>query len=250
MFNGEQEGMHRGITELMARRVAPNVDWSDIGSSEHFVQFYESDGFIVMAVAEYLIHGFKSGETCIVAATGEHLTEIERIITAFGFNLEAARAAGRYISLDAVETLSKFMVRDMPDAARFAKVIGGLVKKAVKSGTGIRIFGEMVSVLCLDGNYAAAIALEKLWNGLRDEHPFTLFCGYPLAEIKHESPDACMQAICSSHAHVIPSESYTALTNSNERLQKIAFLQQRNKQLVSELAELQSRIASRQVVVG
>lgn len=235
------ETVQRGLTELWSRRLAPNSDWSDSGSCEHFVQFYEADAFLVNSVAEYLIHGIRSGETCIVAATADHSRSIETVIARFGIDIKRAKETGKYIRLDASRTLAKFMSGGMPDADLFSRVIGSVIKKESGRSKGIRIFGEMVSILCTEGNYSAAIGLEDLWNGLRKEYPFSLFCGYHLSGIGHDEDDR-MRAICSTHARVIPAESYTALTSSHERLQMIAKLQQRNVQLEAELAAMQQRL--------
>jgi hypothetical protein len=48
---------------------------------------------------------------------------------------------------------------------------------------------------------------------------------------------------------VIPDESYTSLSNADERLRAIAALQQKTKHLEAELAELEMRIALKQVVL-
>jgi hypothetical protein len=49
-----------------------------------------------------------------------------------------------------------------------------------RSNQPLRIFGEMVAVLWNDGKHDAALSLEELWNDLREEHDFSLFCAYPL----------------------------------------------------------------------
>ena len=40
---------------------------------------------------------------------------------------------GRYVSLDVADTLSTFMVNDLPDAARCLEVAGDLVMEAAKA---------------------------------------------------------------------------------------------------------------------
>lgn len=235
-----------GLAQLYSKRVAPTSAWSDMGGDEHFVQFYEDDNYIVSSIAEYVIHGLRSGETCIVAATGEHLAAVENIINSFTSGLEAARSEGKYIPLNAVDTLSKFMVGKTPDAKLFSSVIGEIMANAAKRGHRIRVFGEMVGVLCCEGNYAGAIALEKLWNELREEYPFSLFCAYSMDGLNNSSATDNMAHICDGHSRVIPNESYTSLTNSSDRLKAIAVLQQRSKQLEAEVAELERRITLKQ----
>jgi len=237
-----------GLGELVSKRIAPISDWTDMGRTEHFVQFYHSNEFIVNSVAEYVIHGLKTGETCIVAATGEHLDAIASRISAFGNELERASIDGRYIALDAVATLSKFIVDGEPVVGLFRDVVGSIVKTASARGSSIGVYGEMVGVLCQEGNYEAAMKLEDLWNDLRSEYPLSLFCGYPMSSLHHAGDR--MSHICSSHTRVIPDETYTSLTSADERLRMIAALQQKRGQLEAEIAELEQSIASRQFLAA
>jgi hypothetical protein len=234
-----------GLGERMSQRMAPTCDWTDMGAEDHFVQFFESDDFIVDQVAEYMIHGLRSGDACIVVATREHLAEIEKTIAGFFGNFESALREGRYIALDAHETLSRILTNGTPDADKFNNVIGGIVLKAADAG-GIRIFGEMVGVLCSNGRYDEAVRLEGLWNDLRRSHKFSLFCGYSMEHLSHPDATKRMGQIFLSHSCVMPTETYSTITGTNERLKHIAALQQRTKQLEAELAELEMKISARQ----
>ncbi len=236
-----------GLGQLYSSRIAPTSGWSDMGGAEHFVQFYKDDSYIVNSIAEYVIHGLKSNETCFVVASGEHLIEIEAIINSFTNGLAIAESEGRYIPLDAAETLSQIMAGEMPDADRFLSVVGTKVAAAAATGRKVRIFGEMVGLLCAKENYAAAIRLEELWNELKKDHPFSLFCGYSMGVLDSGTASDHMSQICGTHSRVIPDETYTSLTSGDERLTAIAMLQQRSKQLEAEVAELERRISQRQM---
>lgn len=220
-----------------------------MGSSEHFAQFYKDDHYIVNSIAEYVIHGLKSGDACIVVADGVRLTEIEHLIGGFIPDLDQAKSDGSYSRLEARETLSRIMKADEPDAAAFFSVIGPLVERAAARGRQVRIYGEMVGLLCSQQNYPAAIKLEELWNDLKNDHSFSLFCGYPMAELEDHGAATYMSHICDVHTNVIPDESYTSLSNLNERLKAIAILQQRSQQLEAQVAELEQRISQRQTTL-
>lgn len=233
------------LADLVSKSIAPTSDWTAMSGADHFVQFYEGDSHLVNSVAEWLTHGLKYGETCIVAATPWHTDAIERLARAFGTNIDSAWHDGSYIPLGAQETLDKFMIDGMPDEKLFDEVIGTTVRTAAKRGP-VRVFGEMVAVLVDGGNPAAALRLEELWDGLRQQVAFPLFCAYPLAQMAPRGRDGFMAEVCHGHSRVIPGESYTSLNTADERLRAIAFLQQRGRQLEAEIAELEHRIASRQ----
>jgi len=218
---------------------APHSDWSLMSDSEHFVQFYETDQFLLYSLAGFIEAGLKAGNSCIVVATKEHRDGLDTKLQAYGVDVSEAYASGKYLSLDAAETLSTFMVKGSPDAVRFAEVFGGLVGRAAETSSNVRIFGEMVALLWSEGNHAAAVRLEELWNELHETHQFSLFCAYPINGIGGVTLAGPLRGVCSEHTRVIPGESYSALVDEDQRLRQILELQQKSRTLEEEIAERQ-----------
>ena len=216
---------------------APRADWSAMGDTEHFVQFYEADGFLLNSLSGFIGTALKAGEGAIVVATKAHREGLDELLNANGLDLATASQAGHYVSLDAAETLEKFMVDGSPEAGRFTEVIGGLVGQMSHGRPRVRAFGEMVALLWAAGNYTGAIRLEELWNNLQKEHCFSLFCAYPLSSFEGESFGDTLTSVCSSHSRVIPAESYGELADHDERLRAIIQLQQKARTLKSEIIE-------------
>jgi hypothetical protein len=69
----------------------------------------------------------------------------------------------------------------------------------------VRVYGEMVDVLCQRGQQNAAVALEELWNRLAFTRRFALLCGYRLDVFDRQSQVATLRDICNLHTHVAPS---------------------------------------------
>jgi signal transduction histidine kinase len=92
------------------------------------------------------------------------------------------------------------------------------------------------SWLALEGNHAAVVRLEELWNDLQQTHACALFCAYPLECLAGEEHAAVLGDVCAAHARVIPAESYTALPTADDRLRAIAVLQQKARSLEAALA--------------
>src|ERR1043165_7300334 len=92
--------------DISVQAFAPHTDWSALADSEHFVQFYETDTFLVNSLSGFIGTGLGAGDACIVVGTGEHREELEAQLQSRGLDLAAARAGGQYLSLDAAETLS------------------------------------------------------------------------------------------------------------------------------------------------
>jgi signal transduction histidine kinase/ActR/RegA family two-component response regulator len=223
--------------DLTARTHAPLTDWSEMSESEHFVQFYETDLFLLNSVGGFIGAGLRAADACIAVATKAHRDGLDARLQAYGVDVAAASASGQYVSLDAAETLAEFMVDGSPDPVRFAGVIGGIIARAAEGRSRVRVFGEMVALLWAEENRTAAIRLEELWNDLHAAHPFVLFCAYPMNGFGGRALAEPLGDVCAAHSRVIPAESYTALPDQDERLRAILQLQQKARSLEGEIAE-------------
>jgi len=212
---------------------------SHISQSGHFVQFCETDAFLINSVSDFIGTGLRAEEVCIVVATQLHRESLEERLLEDGLEVAAAYMQGQYVSLDAAATLSQFMIDGEPSPVRFAEVLGSIITRAAngRRHVRIRIFGEMVALLWADGNRAAAIRLEELWNDLASTYSFSLFCAYPMQGFGGEEYQGEFTEICQQHSQVIPAESYTALDDPQERLRAITLLQQKAHSLEAEIAE-------------
>jgi signal transduction histidine kinase len=216
--------------------------------SEHIVQFYETDTFLLHTLSDYVETGLAAGAACLVVATKAHRVELDERLQAAGIDLVTARATEQYVALDAAETLATFMVAGSPDSSRFAAVIGDIIAHVAHGRRAVRIFGEMVGLLWVEGQYDAAIQLEALWNELHTTQAFALFCAYPIHSFGGKALPQRLGDVCAAHARVIPAESYTTLTNADDRLRAIIQLQQKARSLEAEIAERQAAEASLRTV--
>src|SRR5260370_2853235 len=122
---------------------------------------------------------------------------------------------------------AKLMVDGSAEPGRFAEVVGSMIARAAQGRRHVRIFGEMVALLWAEGNRAAAVHLEELWNDLGKTHSFSLCCAYPMQGFDGEVYEEEFTEICQQHSRVIPAESYTRLSRADERLRAITLLQQK-----------------------
>ena len=145
-----------------------------------------------------------------------------------GVDVDEAVATGRFVILDAAETLSSIVVDGSPDPKRVRDLVGGMMTQLGQGDRRIHVFGEMVALLWAAGDRDAAIRLETLWNDLRRSHRFALLCGYPLHGFGEGSDAAGFEGVCACHTRVIPAESYAGLTSRRDRLRAITSLQQKS----------------------
>lgn len=179
-----------------------------VARAEHVVHFYESDASLLDHVGAYLAEALSADGMAAAIATKVHRQGLEERLRAHGCDLRRAASAGRYLALDASETLSRILVDGWPDEARFTEVVEGLIGRASRSGDQtVRVFGEMVGVLWILGERPAAIRLEELWNGALGHLSFSLLCAYPVAGFRNGEPHALALAdVASTHGRVIPSD--------------------------------------------
>jgi anti-sigma regulatory factor (Ser/Thr protein kinase) len=174
---------------------------------DHAVNFYDDDAEAVASVTRYVLQGLTQGDRVVVVATAPHRAAVDHALLRLGTDPAAARSAGRYIALDASETLETFMVDDSPERVRFEANVGGILRAAAADGSAVRVFGEMVALLWDQGNVAGAIELESLWNELAAGQQFTLLCAYPTT-VLDASPFTDITRVCDLHSVVVPPSSY------------------------------------------
>jgi hypothetical protein len=127
---------------------------------------------------------------------------------AHNIDVQELEKVGRFITLDAADTLSKFMNSDLPDERRFESLLGPVIRHAeaaavAKNGRAT-IIGEMVALLWAAEKVDATIKLEQLWNGLARTHSFHLRCAYPASGFQGELMDQPYTSICAQHSAIMP----------------------------------------------
>ena len=223
-----------------SERLAPVADWDGALPGGHSVHFYEDDAFLLDGLSRFIGAAIAAGDCALVVANQAHGDSLYQRLKQGGLDLALAVEQGRFVLLEAADTLARFMVNGHPDASRFEDVIGVLLGRlANRNGEGQRVavFGEMVAVLWAQGQQQAAIELERLWNRLGDNHRFQLHCAYPLGLFAQAGDSEGVERICAEHSHVVPGEKYSGLSSDAARLGAIAVLQQKAQALESEIRE-------------
>lgn len=178
-----------------------------MGDSRHFVQFFDREAVLLDSVCGFIGGGLLAGAACVVIATEAHLDGIHRQLVDRGFDVDAARKWKQYVTLDAEQALAHFMVDGVPDEGRFNEMIGPILAAAEEGHPRVLAFGEMVALLCAEGNHEAALQLEKLWNALSKRYGFSLFCAYPMNVFDGDEHVSAFAAVCAEHSGVVHAES-------------------------------------------
>src|SRR5258706_15154177 len=84
--------------------------WSGVGERGHGVQFYSEDATLTALLAGYVGSALIHGGAAIVIATPPHRELLAVCLRERGFEPDIPAQQGRYIPLDARETLSRFWI--------------------------------------------------------------------------------------------------------------------------------------------
>jgi hypothetical protein len=171
----------------------------------HAVQFYESPDALCRIVGSFLGEGFDQGAVAVLIVTPDHAARIDACLRECAVDVDALKAVGAMVIVDARDTLNEFMVDGMPNPSEFRRTVGGLLTEMRRTNDNrpIRAYGEMVDLLWKDGREAAAIRLETLWNQLAASYDFALLCGYSMGNFYKGST---LDDIKHQHTHLVPAD--------------------------------------------
>lgn len=173
-----------------------------LGSGQHAVQFYGLDSELAGSVARYLGAGLAAGDPVMIVATAPHRAAFCEALAALGFDVGAAKSAGRLVALDAAGTLHSLLSDDKLDPVRFDATVGALLRTVATPGRVIRIYAEMVALLWDAGRVLDALELERLWNEIGARHQSSLLCGYPARVLTDPGAAGAVADVCGLHTTV------------------------------------------------
>ncbi len=166
----------------------------------HEACIYDSDADIVDWVSAYAAAALKARGAVVLIATLGHLAAVEERLLRANFDLVAASERGSYIRVSAREVIAEIVGPDGPSSSRFLNFVAPMFARASEGGRGVRIYGEAVSLLAEDGREEAALELEGLWNAFLAHAPFSMLCGYALADLRGPSLEQMRSGIRATHA--------------------------------------------------
>lgn len=183
------------------------ADWSRIPDRGHGVQFYSDDSQLTSLLARYVGTALMTGDVAIVVATKAHRTALDRLLRARGLDIDVPIGEGRYLFLDAQQTLDRMLCGGRIDEMKARTVIGTLLRRALATPADdggvprVAAFGEMVALLINSSWPDEALRLEEIWNVLAAQYPFRLCCAYPMNGFTQRHA-ASFVRICAQHSHV------------------------------------------------
>lgn len=174
-------------------------------AGRHEVVFYSEDEQLLDHLSRFIAAALTAGHGAVVVATRVHQESLARNLEASGVDVAAAIKQGRYIALDAVETLSSCTTNGRFDLVQFSQSFEDLMLKTASAAQGkyprVAFFGECVDLLWKQGDAKAAIQAEKIGNQLSRRHAVDILCAYSRGAQGAMEEDV-LQRICAEHTTV------------------------------------------------
>jgi CheY-like chemotaxis protein len=169
----------------------------------HGMQLYAGVESFADGLADFFDRALRRGDATCVIATERVREELGARLRTRGWTVGGPTGHERLLVIDAADALRRCMRDGMPDAGIVAQIANELeaYRLAVTNDPASRltIFGNMVVALIEDGNSAAAIELERLWNTFTRDRPFFTLCGYAASCFHDGAPDLWARA-CTEHS--------------------------------------------------
>jgi DNA-binding NarL/FixJ family response regulator len=196
-----------GASEGFRSKAVASLHRDEGVTRRHEAHFYSDEACLLDRITQFIGAALMAGNSTIVLATEPHRAALLPRLQAHGLEVDVAIEQGRYIALDAAETLSIFMINGMPDSVRFLKAFDDLIATAAGVAKGehsaqVAVFGECVSLLWAQGNAEAAIRMEQLGNEVALRHDIDILCAYPLGSLQGGMDTHIFQQICAEHSAV------------------------------------------------
>lgn len=175
----------------------------------HGVQFYDDERFLHREITRFFAQAERPDEPLVMIARPRTFAPVVEQLASW-CHVSSVAAAERVVCLDAHAVLAELMEGSTLDLGRveaaFADLLGGMRARCPK-GT-IRIYGEMVDLLTVDGNVATAIQIEEAWNLKFATPDVAVMCGYAMSGFEGEARTPDFEHVCRQHTHIIPARRF------------------------------------------
>jgi signal transduction histidine kinase len=200
---------------------------------QHLVQFYEEESYLFDSVGHWIARGLEQGEACVLLAAPGHRDGVESAVRARRVDLQNAAAQGRYAAVDAEALLSRCRVEPRSaeagragiDEGRFRDEMERLLSSFEERGLRVRVFGEMIALLCAGGEPKEALRLERFWNRLASERSFSILCGYPIDQFAGGDNGELLDDLFTEHRRAVFDGGHAYLSRDDARMRAIVDLQ-------------------------
>jgi PAS domain-containing protein len=172
----------------------------------------------------------------VIVATKAHLEALDLYLRQQNLVPELLRKRQQMYLAPAEVILEKLMPHGVIEAQVFFDYFGPLFEKLQATFPKLLVYGELVNILCEQGEHEQAHELEEVWEQFLAGKEASLLCGYDMNVFSSDGLEDVFERICRSHSIVQPAESIvTGTVRPEEYSMLLAMLQQKNLRLEVEV---------------
>ena len=191
---------------LAGRLFVPSLtSLSTVAGSRHAVLFHADGGDFLDDVSQLAGAALRAGEPVVIVASEATRSGVAERLRARQMDLATLAAWGQYGEQDSAVALSQIMHNGRPDKNALAEIIGGLdgLRQAAPDGPARRltVVGGISGPLCRNGDFEAALEVERMWNELTRASQLFTVCTYPL-ECFARAGAQHLAHVCAEHSAV------------------------------------------------
>jgi DNA-binding NarL/FixJ family response regulator len=197
---------------LAGRLFVPSLtSLSTVAGSRHAVQFHANESHFLDEVSQLVRATLLSGEQVVLVSSEATRLGVAQRLQGRQMNLAVLAEREQYVAMDSALALSHVMHEGRPDKERVAEMIHGLdlLRQAVPNRPRGRltIVGDMSASLCRNGDFEAALELERIWDDLTRALPFFTVCCYPIDCLENSEALNLLSNVCAAHSAVTSGTS-------------------------------------------
>jgi len=179
---------------------------------DHIVQFYDTQDYLLNVLTNFIVPVLSSRDAAVIISTKDRMDILESRLQDRGVPVNTAKGRGQLIMIDAHRMLEK--IRDGAGGTLFSlEPIASLLHDLSHKFAKTYVYGEIVDILCAQGNHSAAVQLEEMWNGLMNHYRFTLLCGYDTNNFNGPDLESPFGDVCCTHSRM----EYSSLRDPNKQ---------------------------------
>ncbi|WP_141734861.1 ATP-binding protein [Oligoflexus tunisiensis] len=198
----------------------------------HLVHFYKKSEYLSEFVAEYIHMGLSNGDGIIIVVTQDRWQLLKTALRQKVHAVEQHLAEQRLLFIDAHRALQRIMVDGRPSKKAFMEIVDESLHH-MQRFPNIKVYGELIHLLCADGKVGEAIELEKHWTEILHSTPrLRLMCGYKAEHVAERT-----HSITEVHPPMKPVENITQQDDEEALYRRIAILEQRYASLKNSYKE-------------
>ena len=177
----------------------------DKTSIRHEVQFCSDDAACVQSLSDFTASTMAAGKAAVVIASESYRARVLEGLSAKNWDVDGAIHGGVLVLQDITERLSRSMLNESLDPARFFNIAGGVIEEAAKAAQRehaprVGVCRECPPALFANGGGPQAVRLEQLWGLIAHTSVLDLLCVYPSAIF--EKHNDIFESICAEHSAI------------------------------------------------